>query len=74
MRLWADHGTKILGVIIALLGSLTLLTPDQLQAIFGEDGPRIAVTIAGLLTVLRGFQNTVTQGKTDTLPPPKETP
>jgi len=52
-----EHGTKILGVVIALLGSVMLLTPEQITAIMGERGPGIMTAIAGLLTVLRGFQN-----------------
>lgn len=52
-----EHGTKILGIIIALLGSVMLLTPDQITALMGARGPGILTGIAGILTILRGFQN-----------------
>lgn len=57
MNFLRENGTKILGVIVTLLGSLLLLTPDELSAIFGEHAPRVGVIIGGLLTILRGFQN-----------------
>lgn len=60
MTFLSNHGTKVLGILITLLGGLLLLTPDQLQAMFGEHAPRVAVTVTGLLTILRGFQNSGT--------------
>lgn len=57
---YRNHFTKVLGILITLLGGLLLLTPDQLEALFGEHAPRIAVSVAGLLTILRGFQNSGT--------------
>ena len=58
--LWTHHGTKILGGVTALVGAVALLTPADF-AIYGIDGHtalRITAISTGLLTLLRGFQNT----------------
>ena len=57
MNVWTQHGTKILGTLITLLGGFLLLPHDQQVALVGETAPRVAVAISGLLTILRGFQN-----------------
>ena len=54
---WKDHGTKILGAITTALGAISAASPDTLSGIFGPKGPAIAVTAAGLLTIVRGFTN-----------------
>lgn len=56
-KLWAGHGTKIMGVIVVLLSAVGALNADQLEAMFGKAwAPFIALMVAGLLTLLRGFQ------------------
>jgi hypothetical protein len=57
MNWYTNHGTKILGVIITILGGFLLLPIEQQTALVGETAPRVAVGITGLLTILRGFQN-----------------
>jgi hypothetical protein len=57
MNIYREHGTKILGTVITVLGGFLLLPPDQQTALVGETAPRIAVSVTGLLTILRGFQN-----------------
>jgi hypothetical protein len=52
-----NQGTKILGIIITFLGTLQGVNPDM----FGKYGPSIMLIIGGLLTTLRGFQNTANQ-------------
>jgi hypothetical protein len=61
MNVYREHGTKILGAIITVLGGFLLLPPDQQVALVGETAPKIAVSVTGLLTILRGFQNSRTQ-------------
>lgn len=68
MNLWSDHGTKLLGTFITVLGAITAAAPDTLTAIFGARAPAIAVAAGGLLTILRGFQNSANQPQV--LPPP----
>jgi hypothetical protein len=62
MKLWTEHGTKILGTVITILGGFLLLPPDQQAALVGDTAPRIAVSVTGLLTILRGFQNSRNTG------------
>lgn len=49
-----NHGTKILGAIMTILGAVAAAAPDTL----GKYGPAIVMAAGGLLTILRGFQNT----------------
>lgn len=53
-----NHGTKILGAVITVLGAVVAASPEVLTNLFGQYAPGIAVMAGGLLTVLRGFQNT----------------
>jgi len=65
VALWKNHGTKILGTVTAIVAAVAVWTPDQF-ALFGIDGHmalRFTSFCTGLLTILRGFQNTA-QGKT----------
>jgi hypothetical protein len=55
-----EHGTKILGVVVTVLGLVVGLAPDQLTALFGERAPGIVMALGGVLTVLRGLQNSGT--------------
>lgn len=57
MNILREHGTKILGAVITLLGGFLLLPPEQQTALVGETAPRVAVAVTGLLTILRGYQN-----------------
>ncbi len=68
MNLWTDHGTKLLGAFTTLLGLITAAAPDTLTSIFGPKGPAIAVAAGGLLTILRGFQNSAKQPEAVTPP------
>ncbi len=64
-QFWKDHGTKVLGGVTALLGTLAVLTPDQ-AAVYGIDAHtalRIAAIATGLGTIIRGFTNSANQGK-----------
>jgi len=71
MNLWKNHGTKILGTLITVLGIFTTVSQDTLTSLFGTHGPAVAVVIGGLLTFLRGFQNTTAaQDKAALLNPP----
>jgi hypothetical protein len=58
MMMWKEHGTKIVGSVITILGVVGTLGPDSMIEIFGERGPGIAGIIAGVVVVLRGVQNT----------------
>lgn len=55
--MFAKHGTKIIGAVGAVAGTVAMMTPDQLTAVFGSNAPSVALTVMSLLTVLRGFQN-----------------
>lgn len=73
MNVIANHGTKILGVIITLLGALDGVDPT----VFGKYGTVITLIIGGVLTTLRGFQNTANAappaaGSTPPAPPTKQ--
>jgi hypothetical protein len=57
-----DHGTKLLGGLTTVIGAIGSIDPAVLQSIFGTNGMAYFTTFAGILTVLRGFQNTKTQG------------
>lgn len=63
ITLWQNHGTKLLGGLTALVGTVAVLTPAQF-AVYGVDGHtalRITAIASGLLTVLRGFANTASK-------------
>lgn len=59
--IFKDHGTKLLGVLTTVVGAVGSIDPAMLQSIFGNNGIAYFTTLAGILTVLRGFQNTKTQ-------------
>lgn len=65
MSLIANHGTKIIGVLIIIFGAIAAADPGTL----GKYGPAIVMIAGGLLTVLRGFQNSA--AVTPTPPPVK---
>lgn len=54
---WAKHGTKIVGALVTVLSGIAALNSDQLSQLFGKTwAPFLALTVGGLLTVIRGFQ------------------
>lgn len=55
--MFKDHGTKIIGAVTTVIGMAATLTPDQLAALFGPKAPAAAMAVMGILTILRGFQN-----------------
>ena len=52
------HGTKLLGVVVTLLGILVGLDAAQQIELFGDAAQAIATTAAGLLVIIRGWINT----------------
>jgi len=56
--LWDSSGTKILGILITILGVLVGLDATTQLELFGSAAQAVMTTAAGLLTILRGFVNT----------------
>jgi len=55
---WKEHGTKLLGALGAIAGGLAMyLTPEQLVSLLGAKGPGAVLLAGGVLTYLRGLQN-----------------
>lgn len=79
-----NHGTKVLGAIVTAIGLATTTYADALTNLLGPRAPGVMMMLAGLLTVLRGFQNsvndtsgnvgTITTQTKDPTPPPKVPP
>lgn len=63
MNLFKDHGTKLIGGLTTLVGLFGAIDPTVLQATIGDKGMSYVVGAAGILTILRGFQNSANQGK-----------
>ncbi len=63
MNLLSNHGTKLIGAAMTIVGAVAAADPATL----GKYGPAIIMIAGGLLTVLRGFQNS---SSTPILPPP----
>lgn len=61
MSLFKDHGTKILGGLTTALGVLGTVDPTVLAGALGPKGMSYVTAVAGILTVLRGVQNTNAQ-------------
>jgi len=59
-----NHGTKVLGVCMTIAGAVSVADPNTM----GKYGPAIVMIAGGILTALRGFQNSSNQP--DVLPPP----
>ncbi len=68
MKLFADHGTKLIGSLTAAVGVLGAMDPAVITGLFGQNGMSYVATVAGILTILRGFQNT------KAAPPPPPAP
>ena len=64
MQLLANHGTKLIGAAMTAVGAVAAADPATL----GKYGPAIVMIAGGLLTVLRGFQNS--SNNAPGLPPP----
>jgi len=63
MSLFKDHGTKILGAVTTLIGALSASEPTLLIAALGQKGVSYLMALSGILTILRGLQNTKNQSK-----------
>ena len=61
MSWWKSHGTKILGSATAVVGVLGTVDPTALTGAIGEKGVGVLTGLAGILTILRGFQNSANQ-------------
>lgn len=57
-KFYQEHGTKLIGSVVSAVGTLSALDPTLLQLVLGQRGLAIFTAVAGLLTVLRGKQNT----------------
>lgn len=55
--MFKEHGTKILGTVVTVIGAISVMSPEQVAALFGDRGPAVMMTIGGILTILRGLQN-----------------
>lgn len=58
MSWFKRNGTKALGSATAAIGVLSAVEPAVLTTILGPQGPSYVMAAAGILTLLRGFQNT----------------
>lgn len=63
MSLLRDHGTKVLGTATAIVGMLGTVDPTVLTGAIGQKGVGVLTGIAGILTILRGFQNSANQSQ-----------
>lgn len=61
MSWWTNHGTKIIGAATTAVGVLGAVDPAVLGAALGPKGTSYAAALAGILTILRGVQNTNAQ-------------
>ena len=61
MSWWKNHGTKIIGGATTVVGVLGTVDPAVLASALGPKGVSYATAVAGILTILRGVQNTNAQ-------------
>lgn len=61
MGLFSNHGTKLIGAATTIVGALGALDPTVLVDTFGQKGVAGLTAFAGILTILRGFQNSANQ-------------
>jgi hypothetical protein len=61
MSLFANHGTKLLGTATAVIGALGAIDPVVLTQAIGQRGVAGLTALAGIFTILRGFQNSANQ-------------
>jgi hypothetical protein len=64
MSLFKNHATKLLGTLTAVVGALGAVDPTVLTGALGEKGIGVLTGVAGILTILRGFQNSANQPPT----------
>ena len=64
MSVIANHGTKLIGAAITICGIVAAADPK----LMGQYGPAIVMIAGGIVTVLRGVQNSANQPQV--LPPP----
>lgn len=53
-----DNGTKVIGYTTIALGFIATADKELVTGLLGESFPRWALLLTGLLTALRGHQNT----------------
>lgn len=58
MNWWKDHGTKILGAATAATQVIQATDPTVLAAAIGPKGLNYVGAFLGIMTILRGVQNT----------------
>ncbi len=56
-----DHGTKIIGYITVGLGFIAVADPALIGDTLGGNWQKWALLISGVLTAVRGHQNTATE-------------
>lgn len=61
MSWWKNHGTKIIGAATTAVGVLGAVDPAVLADALGPKGTSYAAALAGILTIIRGVQNTNAQ-------------
>lgn len=54
---WRNHGTKILGYVTIVAGSIAVMDPQLVSATLGPNTVRWALLISGVATALRGHTN-----------------
>ena len=64
MKLFKDHGTKVLGAATAVANVLAATDPAVLYQAIGPKGMNYVGAFLGFLTILRGIQNTNNQPPT----------
>jgi hypothetical protein len=61
MNWWRDHGTKILGAATAATQVIQATDPTVLAAAIGPKGLNYVGAFLGIMTIIRGVQNTNAQ-------------
>ncbi len=78
MWLWAEHGTKVMGYLVAVLGALTAFA-DRFKALFWSDRGDLIFQLtvdvasyliigAGAIIIRRGYSNKRREGETPFVP------
>lgn len=65
-KFFSNNGTKVIGAATTVVGVLGAVDPTVLAAALGPKGTAYAAALMGILTIIRGVQNTQNQ-----TPPPK---
>ena len=61
MSLFKKHGTKLLGAATTVAGVVGAIDPLVLNEMLGPKGVSYLTGFMGILTILRGFQNSANQ-------------